>query len=428
VPALGITVGDIHYFRLDSHDGERGLWRSDGTLAGTYRIAALDLPNFDGLSTPGVAVLNGALIFAASDPDHGQELWRSDGTTAGTYRVMDIQPGPEGSSVRDTYVVGDKVIFFAHNDEHFGLWRTDGTAAGTSYVGHLPSSPYAEVYHVQPSQVVEKYLFHSVYKHDVDQFFLWVTDGTPEGTFEVFPFDGTLRWLADGGNMLIFKVEYTVYSVELDTLTVTPFPYATERPAYHNGLLYMGSDDLRVLDTSSGTVTTLQASAPYSRAFTAYDGGVAITYTHNGPIPEVWTSDGTPAGTGRAFAMQSTSSSSPMQLTADNERLFYTAFDESVGTELHVSDGTPAGTRLVKDVYPGSFGAFRAVVFERYPIIASLGGTAAFPLRRRRRLLQCPVGNKRVSRRCPSGPQRLVLHELRPRNCRGKWCGVRARP
>lgn len=45
----------------------------------------------------------------------------------------------------------------------------------------------------------------------------------------------------------------------------------------------------------------------------------------------------------------------PLVVTAGN-LIFFTASSAAAGEELWVSDGTPAGTRMVKDIVPGSEG------------------------------------------------------------------------
>src|SRR5262249_27570756 len=45
----------------------------------------------------------------------------------------------------------------------------------------------------------------------------------------------------------------------------------------------------------------------------------------------------------------------PYRLTNVNGELFFTADDGVHGTELWKSDGTVAGTSMVKDIYPGSY-------------------------------------------------------------------------
>src|SRR5512143_1861870 len=44
-----------------------------------------------------LGIVNGKLLFFATDDAHGRELWRSDGTADGTQLVRDIRPGPLGS-------------------------------------------------------------------------------------------------------------------------------------------------------------------------------------------------------------------------------------------------------------------------------------------------------------------------------------------
>src|SRR5262249_1725539 len=61
---------------------------------------------------------------------------------------------------------------------------------------------------------------------------------------------------------------------------------------------------------------------------------------------ELWKSDGTAAGTVPVSGLGGSN------LTNVNGTLFFTA-DGGNGTELWKSDGTTAGTTLVKDIYPG---------------------------------------------------------------------------
>jgi len=79
---------------------------------------------------------------------------------------------------------------------------------------------------------------------------------------------------------------------------------------------------------------------------------------------ELWRTDGTQAGTEMVKDIYPGSSpfgSFPEQLTKSGNLLYFTASDRVtgglIGPELFVSDGTAAGTRVVKDIRPGNFGS-----------------------------------------------------------------------
>ncbi|WP_322874219.1 MULTISPECIES: ELWxxDGT repeat protein [Microcystis] len=73
---------------------------------------------------------------------------------------------------------------------------------------------------------------------------------------------------------------------------------------------------------------------------------------------ELWKSDGTAAGTVLVKDIRpGYSSSLPRYLTAVGNTLYFTAFDDVNGEELWKSDGTAAGTVLVADIRPGSNGS-----------------------------------------------------------------------
>ncbi len=70
---------------------------------------------------------------------------------------------------------------------------------------------------------------------------------------------------------------------------------------------------------------------------------------------ELWKSDGTPEGTTMVEDIYPGSTGSePDHLVAANKMLYFAANDGTNGKELWQSDGTPEGTRMLKDINPGS--------------------------------------------------------------------------
>src|SRR6516162_3250457 len=69
---------------------------------------------------------------------------------------------------------------------------------------------------------------------------------------------------------------------------------------------------------------------------------------------ELWESNGTAAGTFLVKDINGTKNSGPYYPTNVNGTLFFGAFDGTHGAELWESNGTAAGTFLVKDINPGA--------------------------------------------------------------------------
>src|SRR4051812_44413023 len=139
-PFLFATVGKTMFFGADDGVG-RALWRTDGSVNGTIKLAQVD-------PTGDHATFGKTLFFAGTDAAHGDELWKSDGTPAGTKLVKDIIPGAGGSDVQHLNVLDGLVYFVAENGSTF--WRTDGTTEGTKlfinfFGSSKPGNPHSFV-------------------------------------------------------------------------------------------------------------------------------------------------------------------------------------------------------------------------------------------------------------------------------------------
>ena len=74
--------------------------------------------------------------------------------------------------------------------------------------------------------------------------------------------------------------------------------------------------------------------------------------------PELWTSDGTAAGTAMVKDINpGTGGSGPQWFVLFQGMLYFRAFSAGTGSELWVTDGTEDGTTMVADILPGSSGS-----------------------------------------------------------------------
>ncbi len=167
----------------------KGLWVTDGTVAGTMLVK-------DGYYWDVFAVLpNGQAIFRDEDTTYGTELWITDGTSAGTTLVKDIAPGvdasgqPNGSSPSDFAVLPNgQAVFTAKDGTNFyesrELWVTDGTSAGTMLVKDISTGVDSNGYPNRSRHFGLTAIDANVYfwADGVNGAEPWVTDGTSANT------------------------------------------------------------------------------------------------------------------------------------------------------------------------------------------------------------------------------------------------------
>jgi ELWxxDGT repeat protein len=330
--------------------------------------------------------VNGTLFFTVDDCVHGRELWKSDGTEAGTVMVKDIEEGVE-SSDPDYLTNVNGTLFFGAIDNaalNYTLWKSDGTEAGTVKIAGAPYPPFDVRYLTNVNGTL---FFQGKDNHGIE---LWKSDGTEAGTVEVADIwpettGSNPGWLTPAGSVIFFNANdgttgqelwksdgteagtvrvADIWQFELSSnpMHLTHFQIIVAFSA--NDGIYgrelwaspLGFGAYLIKDIATATGNPLLSSNPES--LTVIGGTLFFVATaYDGTGRELWKSDGTEAGTVMVKDIIPPGDGGPEILTNVNGTLYFRADDGVHGIELWKSDGTEAGTVMVKDIHPTGNGS-----------------------------------------------------------------------
>ena len=311
-PTTYTDVGGTAFFTADDGIHGRELWVSDGTAGGTEMVEDIYPGATSGLDDNGEIVsFDGRAFFSARTPGEGYEVWTSDGTPGGTEILKDIDPGSDFNAPRE-FEIHDGELFFAADDgSGEGLWKTDGTALGTVKVAAV-----AVDYDLTSIGGMLLFGHKATSGHE-----LWKSDGTGPGTEKVKVLDtgvGGFEGFTMAGGEIFFSAG--------DPL---------------------GENLFKTDGTGSGTELVVGEMSIHDLA----SAGGKLLFKGDG---ELWSSDGTSAGTGELKDINPSGASGPQPFGNVGGDLLFSADDGTTGRELWKSDGTGAGTTRVKDIYPGA--------------------------------------------------------------------------
>ncbi len=354
-PTLLTGVGGILYFNGWDNTHGYELWSSNGTTAGTAMVKDIYAGTTD--SDPArLTNVNGTLFFTATEPTTGTQLWKSDGTAAGTVLVQNVSPGTQDAVPNSLFDLNGTLYFAADNDTNGNkLWQTNGTAAATSMIQGFTG--------VNPVPLVNANgtLYFAANADD-----LWKREGsnpavlvkagvTTDDPSKVIYINGTLYfegWDSAHGYELWKSDGTTANTVMVKDIKAGTNNSNINGLVNRNGTLYFiatSGTDAQLWKSDGTTAGTVPVSTGVTNVtdLTLVNGKLFFSGNDASNNNALWVSDGTTV-TLLANAIW------PSNFTAVGNTLFFKGWTDPTGYELWKSDGTVAGTVLVKDIYPGN--------------------------------------------------------------------------
>ncbi|HMN41630.1 MAG TPA: GC-type dockerin domain-anchored protein [Phycisphaerales bacterium] len=393
-----VAHGRMYFTSANSANPPQQLWSTDGTPAGTGPVP---LPSplmvYDGVASADF------FYFTSPDAANHTQLWRTDGTAAGAAQLTNFSTGLQ-SPLEMVPHQGGLMFNVPTLSSRRQWWFTDGTVAGTHLVG--PAAPTDLFASAVTGHASLNGLFYFAAGPSGQAANLWVTDGTPPGTRQVYPIPeaeqpahpgdtrnwsglGPSTFSVFGGRLFFNGTDYANFNRPetdvlwssdgtLDGTAVVAHIYGAQQPGL-SGLTAGSNEDLFfAAESAAGNELFVTSGSPSSTRMVkdiypgtggsypsqlAFNNGV-LMFNAKSPAtsntPSVFRSDGTDAGTYIIGSNQPycCGGSRAFNLVGLNNQLLYVEASASTGLELWHSDGTPSGTGLVAEAIPGAADGF----------------------------------------------------------------------
>jgi len=328
--------GTIFYQYENSGGSNHYLYATNGTAGGSELLRTFNGP----ISRPHIISNDQYLFLVDDDGDSKYEVWTSDGTPGGTEQLIEFSQTSSDWPVAT--VINDKVFYQYNTSPSSGyLYVTNGTSAGSSQL--MSFNNMLNFPHIKDQT---QYLFwtdnNGDYKHE-----LWTSDGTSGGTQQLF---------------------------ETQSVNGAGSPaYGTEAGAnmFYCFLTQSNTGELYVTDGTPGGSSLVGSSVREFQSPHAIGNQFMVTtdadYDVNG---EIWTSDGTSAGTTMLFESSTAYYAGAQTNTIVVDGMaYYSYFTTNSNYQLIASDGTSGGTNLLK-TFDESFVSHHTINGNQYLFIA----------------------------------------------------------
>ena len=269
LPKAPVRLGNFSYFIAFEPQGGWGLWRTDGTPAGTTLCFSVDLSatraHAQSEYVSDLLLSGGAMYYFTSTG-----LWRTDGTPQGTSLVWagtmrTAQGGAQQQPGRHAVATPTGVAFIAWDptQSDYTLWTSDGTTAGTQRVADIRPSGGSDMNNLTAAGTS-----------------LFVTGFDGINARGLFVFE-------QGGGTAVRLFTAPTITMNED-LYLAPLG---------NELVFISSTRLYITDTEAQSATLLASFLSSPSEPVAFGGMVYFSGIEPATGRELWRTDGTPAGT-----------------------------------------------------------------------------------------------------------------------------------
>lgn len=286
----------------------------------------------EGASDAGLLTsLDSVLIFIAYGKGNSRILCRSDAKSISTVPLV---PPFASNETFAGWAVSDGVLWFAVNrPTKADLYSSDGTVAGTTLRHSSDGARFTKLRGFRGGVIFHKHIDPS------DELLTYFPNGgtAPQNIRQFNPIAGGILDLAVVGDRFAFGIGATETGVTDRYL----FRYDGQTSLF---------EKVQLLNTGNEFNTGIHMTPVGNRVF--------FFFQKNSQTKTLWTSDGTDAGTVQLKNMttETTNSLVPLGIMADfGGKLVFRgkSTTQNVGTEIWISDGTPNGTTLLKDIAVG---------------------------------------------------------------------------
>ncbi|MCF8254978.1 MAG: PKD domain-containing protein [Bacteroidia bacterium] len=443
-----LTVSGAYLYFAGNSTGGNELLRTTGNDS----IFLIEIDDF-GSSTPASLVnCNGTLFFTAT-VDNGRELYVSNGTKGGTRMTRDLYPIQTDALINNMMVVDSTLYFTAHESPNYQDYEIYYATPSSTYprrikdiaVGTTSSNPAnltafkGKCYFTANDQKVgiemwaangnSATLFKDIYPATQGSGIATMAALNGQLLFNAVTSNGDELWKTTGDSastVLVKDIESGSSSSQPRNMFATPSKVFFTRNSLNSNIL-QGTDGTsngtNYVSITGGTQSVSNfvwlnntlyfvrtGSAIYGLVYKSTNGTSSANIRNLNPSNigdnanyltafkdkvyfsaddgntngvELFVTDGSYAGTKIVKDIRSGSAdASPANLTAVDSMLFFSANNGSTGSELWQTDGTTANTVLVKDINSGASasGISNMVAFKGKAYFSATDGTNGYEL------------------------------------------------